>query len=217
MCWNSTADLVAGGVVTLVGAAAVASTRRVRDLPLAALPLILGVHQLIEALVWWGQEGRIGTGEAAAARTLWAGIAYPLLPALVPIAVLCVVDPARRRRMLGFVLVGLVTSAALARAVATGPVTAEAVGHTLRYGVGVQMAPLVTAGYLVATVGALLACGQRDIRLLGVVSGVGALVCVTLWQAAFVSTWCALAAVSSLFVLRWVRRTRPAGHLFGDG
>jgi hypothetical protein len=35
-------------------------------------------------------------------------------------------------------------------------------------------------------------------------------VCLLLWQDAFVSTWCALAAVASLLVLRWVHRARIA-------
>jgi len=205
VCWSWTADLAAGGVITAVGVVAVAHVRRAGDLPLAALPLLLGVHQLTEAVVWLGQEGRVGAGPAAAARTLWAAIAYPLLPLLIPVAVLLVAASARRRVMLGFVLVGAATSAVLAYALAAGPVTADVVGHTVRYGVSVPVGPLLVAGYLIATVGALLASGQRGVRMLGVVCGIGALVCTLLWQAAFVSTWCALAALCSLLVLRWVR------------
>lgn len=55
MCWSATADLVAG---TAVGAVCVARVRRPRDLPLAALPLLLGVHQLVEAAVWHAGGGR---------------------------------------------------------------------------------------------------------------------------------------------------------------
>ena len=208
MCWSPTADLVAGGVVTAIGVTSLANVRQLRQVPLAALPLLLGAHQLIEAVVWLGQQGRVGSAEAALARTLWAVIAYPLLPALVPLAVLLVVAPARRPLMFGFTAVGLATSAVLAYAVASGPVTAEVAGHSLRYGVGVPAPLPVTVGYLVATVGALVASGQRDIRTLGLVCGAAALVCVILWQAAFVSTWCGLAAVSSLLVLRWVWRSR---------
>ena len=208
MCWSPTADLVAGSAVAAVGVVCLVHVRRLRQLPLAALPLVLGTHQLIESVVWLGQQGRVGPGEAALARTLWAVIAYPLLPALVPIAVLLVAAPARRLLLLGLVAVGLATSAVLALAVASGPVTADAVGHTIRYGVGVPASRLVAAGYLLATVGALLTSGQRDIIALGVVCGLGAAVCLVLWDAAFVSTWCALAAVSSVFVLRWIRRAR---------
>lgn len=208
MCWSAGADLVAGGTVSALGVLALTRVRRPRELPLAALPLVLGVHQLVEAFVWWGEQGQLGAGSAALARTVWAVIAYPLLPTLVPLAVLLVAAPARRRTVLLFLAVGLVTSAVLVGAVAAGPVTAEMDGHTLRYGVGVPDSLLVGVGYLLATVGALVASGQRDIRTLGVACGVGAMVCLTLWQTAFVSTWCALAAVCSLLVLRWLARQR---------
>ena len=217
MCWSSTADLAAGGAVSALGVLALTQVRSVRQLPLAALPLLLGVHQLIEACVWLGQAGQVGAGTAAVARTAWAVIAYPLLPVLVPLGVLLVAAPARRWAASAFLAVGLAASAALVYAVASGPVTAAVDGHTLRYGLGIPHGELVGIGYLLATVGALLASGQRDIRTLGAVSGVGAAVCLTLWQTAFVSTWCALAALSSVFVLRWLRRAQADGADQGAG
>ena len=201
----------------VLGVIALTRVRRVRELPLAALPLLLGVHQLIEAVVWWGTRGQVGAGTAAVARTAWAVIAYPLLPALVPLAVLLVAAPARRPLLLPFLAVGLLSSAALGRAVAAGPVTASVEGHTVRYGVGVPYGTWVAAGYLLATVGALVLSGQRDVRTLGIVCGLGAAVCLTLWQTAFVSTWCALAALSSVFVLRWLHRAHgPGGTGYGE-
>jgi hypothetical protein len=205
MCWSATADLLMGGAVSVVGVAALASVRRPAQLPLAALPLLLGLHQLIEATVWWGEDGHLGASATATARTLWAVIAFPLLPALVPLAVLLVVEPARRLVVAPFALVGLAVSALLAGAVARGPVTAEVLGHTLRYGVGVPQAMTLGVFYVLATTGSLIASGQRGLRPLGVVCGIGALICLVLWQTAFVSTWCALAAVCSLLVLRWLR------------
>ena len=83
MCWSATADLVAGAGIACVGVACVARVHRRGDLPLAALPLLLGVHQLVEARVW--QVGG-GTGPATVA---WAVIALPLLAVWVPVAVLC--------------------------------------------------------------------------------------------------------------------------------
>ncbi|MFF9260895.1 DUF6629 family protein, partial [Streptomyces longwoodensis] len=93
MCWSATADLVAGTAVAAVGVASVARTRRARDLPLAALPLLLGAHQLVEARVW-----HLGGGEGPATLA-WAVIALPLLAVWVPVAVWCAgPGPARRPR-----------------------------------------------------------------------------------------------------------------------
>jgi hypothetical protein len=111
--------------------------------------------------------------------------------------------------LLPFVAAGLATCAVLAYAVASGPVMAQPVGHTMRYSVHhIPQENLVVAAYLVATVGALLVSDQPELRLLGLVTGVGALVCFVLWKDRFVSTWCALAAVASLLLLYWLRRPR---------
>ncbi|MFE0583308.1 DUF6629 family protein [Streptomyces sp. NPDC058874] len=204
MCWSATADLVAGTAVAAVGVVCLARVRRARDLAVAALPLLLGVHQLVEAAVW--ESG----GDCSAAATAWAVIALPLLPVWVPVGVLLAAAPGARRRLWAPVAVGGVTAAVLVHALATGPVSAEIRGRTLGYEVHVAWTPLVLTGYLFATLGALLLARDRWLRALGSVLAAGALACAALWRLEFASTWCAFAAVASLLVLGWVRDRQPA-------
>jgi hypothetical protein len=214
MCWSPTADLVAGTVVGVIAVATVVRTRRPRDLPLACLPLLLGTHQLIEAVVWRGVNGSVGPGTTHLAVLLWMAIAFPLLPAYVPLAVLTALWPQRaaRLRLLPLCAVGLATCGVLAHAMATGPVRAVAVGHVLTYSLGVPVGDLLVAGYLLATLGAPLLSGDRTLRLFGLTAAVGAVVCAAAWELAFASTWCAFAALTSLTLLLWVRRAgTPAG------
>ncbi|MGV9267785.1 DUF6629 family protein [Kitasatospora sp. NPDC003701] len=215
MCWSAQADLVAGGVVSGIGVLCLVRTHRAgrpERLPLAALPLVLGAHQLIEAAVWLGTEGDLPAGPAGWARTAWAVIALPLLPVLVPVGVRCAArDPGRRRLLLPFVLLGLLVAVPLAVAVATRPVAATAHGHTLGYAVGIPHPALLLTGYLVATVGSLLLSGDRLLRRLGLLTGAGAVLCALLWRLAFVSTWCALAALASLLLLHWTARPPRGG------
>lgn len=219
MCWSAEADLVAGTVVAGLGVWCLARVRRLRDVPLAAVPLALGVHQLIEAAVWSGADGQPSTGPTQWARIAWAVIALPLLPALVPLGVWCSAGPStpegfphQRRALLGILAaLGVVVSALLSLAVLAHPVTAEARGHTLRYAVGIPYAPVLLAAYLLATVGALLLSGDRILRLLGALIGAAALVCGLLWQLAFASTWCASAAVVSLVLLHWTGSAERTG------
>ncbi|MFF2660206.1 DUF6629 family protein [Kitasatospora sp. NPDC058032] len=209
MCWSARADLAVGGAVTAVGVLCLVRVRRSgrsERLPLAALPLVLGVHQLIEAAVWFGADGDLPAAPATWARTAWAVIALPLLPLLVPIGVRrAALDagPSRRRLLTALVLLGLLVAVPLAHAVATHPVDATAHAHTLDYRIGVPHPALLLVGYLLATVGALLVSGDRRLRRLGVVTGAGALVCALLWRLAFISTWCALAALASVLLLHW--------------
>ncbi|RGD56025.1 hypothetical protein DR950_37530 [Kitasatospora xanthocidica] len=212
MCWSAQADAVAGGLVAVTGVACVVRARRAdhpERLPLAALPLVLGVHQLIEALVWLGTDGGLPDGLAGAARTAWAVVALPLLPVLVPAAVWCAAVGPRRRVLAALTLLGAAVAVPLAVAVGSHPVTAAVHGHTLGYAVGIPYPALLLAGYLLATVGSLLVSGDRLLRRLGLVTGAGAVVCALLWHLAFVSTWCALAALASLLLLHWAGH-RPA-------
>ncbi|MFD4411691.1 DUF6629 family protein [Streptomyces sp. NPDC058476] len=202
MCWSATADLAAGAGIAAVGVASVAQVRGKRDLrylPLAALPLLLGAHQIVESVVW-DSDG--GSGPATVA---WAVIALPLLAAWVPVGVVCAAPRAARGRLALPLVSGLATAAALAYALAARPVTAEIRGHTMGYVVDLSHADLLIAGYLLATVGALMLSGDRGLVLLGVLVAVGAVICWALWELEFVSTWCAFAAVGSVALLGWVR------------
>ncbi|MFD3578591.1 DUF6629 family protein [Streptomyces sp. NPDC058644] len=215
MCWSATADLVAGVGVAAVGVACV--TRAARgprpgDLPLAALPLLLGAHQIIESEVWRNDGG---TGPATVA---WAVIAMPLLALWMPVAVLCAAPPSARRRLLIPLAAGIATAAALSYCLATRTVSAEIRGHTVGYSLGLPHPEVVVAGYLLATVGALLLSGDRGLVLFGVLVAVGAAVCLALWEREYISTWCAFAAVCSVVLYFWVRRRSwPAPARSGPG
>ncbi|MER5378534.1 DUF6629 family protein [Streptomyces sp. NPDC002553] len=210
MCWSATADVVAGVGVCAVGVACAARVRRAAELPLAALPLLLGAHQLVEAAVWASDGGR------GPATVVWAVIALPLLAVWVPAGTLCAAPPRARRRLLVPLAVGVSTAAVLGYALATGPVTAEIRGHTVGYAVGLSHPALLVAGYLAATVGALLLSGDRWLVGLGGLVAVGAAGCWALWRLEFVSTWCAVAAVCSVVLYGWTReRSAVAGTRAG--
>lgn len=203
MCWSATADLAAGSAITAVGVVCVARTRRVRDLPLAALPLLLGAHQIVESAVWHAGGG------AGPATTAWAVIAMPLLAVWVPLAVLAAAPPGARLRLALPVASGLASGAVLAASLAGREPAADIRGHTVGYAVDIPNPPLVVAGYLVATVGALLLSTDLLLRLLGALVAVGAAACAVLWRLEFVSTWCAFAAAVSLVLLARAHRRVP--------
>ncbi|MFF3489878.1 DUF6629 family protein [Streptomyces sp. NPDC002795] len=201
MCWSATADLVAGGAVTAVGVGCVARAvrSRPRAVPLAALPLLLGAHQIIEAVIW--NDGG-GSGPAVVA---WVVIALPLLPLWVPAGVWCAVTPHARRRLLVPLAAGVVTAGVLGYVLARSTVTAEVRGHTMGYAIGLPEAGWLLAGYLLATVGSLLLSGERGLVLLGVLVALAAAVCTALWRWEFISTWCAAAALCSVVIYGWLR------------
>ena len=72
---------------TGVGVGALRQVGVPRQKWLASIPLVLGTHQLIEAVVWWGLEGHFPETVWRFATWWYLTIAFGLLPILVPVAV----------------------------------------------------------------------------------------------------------------------------------
>lgn len=199
---------MAGAVIGSLGVVALAGARRPRDRVLGALPLVLGLHQLVEAVVWLDTQGRVSAGVGRAAVTVWAVIAFVVLPTLVPLGVLVSAWSGGRGRwrLSAMLAVGAVVSAVLGADVAGSGVTASAHGHVLDYELGTGVGWVVVGGYLVATLGAPLLSPDGYVRWFGVAAFVGAAGCAAAWLVAFASTWCAYAAVLSVMLVVWVRR-----------
>lgn len=209
MCFSVEADVAVGLALLPVAALSLREVRCAREAPFAALPLVLAAHQLIEAVVWAGAEGRVGEGLAHAATIAYLVIALPLLPTLMPLSVVLLEPPERRGRVTPFLLLGVVVSAYLGWAVATHEVTVRALPHALDYDVGLQYGGLWATLYIVAVIGPPVMSGYRSIIAFGVANLVGLAVVAWLYRDAFVSLWCVYAAVVSVLVwLHMVRRRR---------
>jgi hypothetical protein len=208
MCWSAQADLVAGTVITGIGLVGIGLARDRRDVPLAALPVLLGAHQLIESHLWARSPGEGATlrGPAVIA---WTLIAFVVLPLFVPGALLYA---ERRRRRVQFLAaaIGVPVAGVLGFALRNGAYATDR-GHVMNYGAGIPLLPAVLAGYLVATCVPFLTSPEPTMRELGVALSVGALVAVALDMLAFASVWCAFAAVVSVLVVR--RTVHSAHHL----
>ncbi len=210
MCFSPEADLLTGIVVSGVGIDALRHTRHRRYLPLALLPLLFGVHQLVEAVAWWGFEGRVPVRVGEMATWLYLGFAFVVVPPLVPWAVRSVeVDPARRRRLLPFVLLGAAVAAALLPGLLNGEAGGEVACRYIAYDTGVPYSGYVLPFYVAATCGPMLASGNRRFVLFGVanLAAVGTLG--WLLASGVISLWCVWAAATSVAI---ARETRVAGR-----
>ncbi len=99
MCFSAQADLVGGVVLVAIGFDAVRHVHDQRDhLAFAALPLLLGAHQLDEAFVWWGLQGHINAHVGQVAMWLYLLFAFVVLPVYVPLAIRALEPPGRRRK-----------------------------------------------------------------------------------------------------------------------
>ena len=211
MCFSTTADVVAGTALLPVAAVSLHEVKAAREVPFAALPAVFAVHQLIESLVWAGQDGDVSASLAHAAAVAYVVIALPLLPTLVPVAVLLLEPRAQRTRMAPFVVLGVLVSSVLGFALAMHGVRVTAHPHALEYDVGVSDGVFWTVLYVVAVIGPALLSTYRSIVAFGVANLIGLTVVAIAYAEAFASLWCVYAAVTSVLVAVHMvgRRRRP--------
>jgi len=209
MCFSAEADLVAGVLVTGIGIDAIQRVKSREELPLAALPLLFGIHTLIEALVWWGLEGKVPASIGTTATWIYLAVAF-VLPILVPLAVLGV-EPLRSRRMLMWVLVavGFVVSLILVVAVVAGPIDTVIAGHHIEYTLDIWGGVWIAAFYAVATCGALLLASNQWMRIFGVLNLAAVVLLVWLTVGGLTSLWCVWAAITSVAIDLYLRDVQP--------
>jgi hypothetical protein len=211
VCFSAQADVVGGLVICAIGVDAVRHVRQRREFrTLAWIPLLLGAHQFIEALVWLWLQGHVprGVGEAA----LWAYllIAFVVLPLFIPAAVIAL-EPTTRRKwmMVPFAATGAVIAAVLLAAMVRGPVSVRLAPHHLSYGIRLSDGLLIVALYVVAVCGPLLVSGYRHVAIFGVVNLAAVIIIARLTVSGFASVWCGWAAVSSAAITLHCRFAKP--------
>jgi hypothetical protein len=209
VCFSLEADVVVGLGLLPVGVLALREVRTARELPFAALPLLFAVHQLVEAVVWAGEDLLVPAGVAAAAAALaYLLVAFPLLPTLVPLAVLLLEPVGQRWRAAPFLALGVVVSVALLVAVLAEPVGVEEHRYGLEHDTGLRDGERWTAVYVLAVLGPTLLSGYRSIVAFGALNLVGLSVAAAVYRQGFTSLWCLEAALASVLVLVHMVRRR---------
>ncbi len=208
MCFSLQADLVAGAALTPIGILALREVRCAREIPFASLPLLFALHQLVEALVWAAADGYVSPHVGHAAAVAYVIFAVPILPTLMPLAVLLLEPRKARWRVAPFVGLGVVVSGVLTVALLTHPVTVSVHPHALGYGTGVSNGAFWTVLYIVAVIGPSVLSGYPTIVAFGVVNLVGLILVAIVYVEAFASFWCILAGIASVLVLVHMLRRR---------
>ncbi|MBM9460835.1 hypothetical protein JK386_13070 [Nocardioides sp. zg-536] len=214
MCFSVAADVTAGVVLLPVAAVSLREVRTLRELPFASLPLLFALHQLTEALVWDSASDIVSPGVQHAAAMAYVLFAFPVLPILVPLAVLLLEPKGRRRRVSPFVVLGGVVAAYLLWAVLSGPLVVREEPHALVYDVGLTYGPMWAVLYVVAVIGPSVLSGYTSIVAFGLVNLVGLTVVAVVYTQAFASLWCVWAALTSVLVTTHMvlRRRLPDLH-----
>jgi hypothetical protein len=211
VCFSPEGDLVGGIAVVAIGVDALRHLRRRNDhLALAALPLLLGFHQIDEAFVWWGLRDMVPHEVGRVAMWIYLLIAFVVLPIFVPIVIMLLEPTARRRwRIAPFLAIGTGVSAVLLETMLRNHPTVTLGAYHLAYSIGLQHGIVIIGLYIVATCGSLLASGFRHIVVFGLANLVAVVVLARLSADGFASLWCFYAAIACGAILLHMRYAKP--------
>jgi hypothetical protein len=215
MCFSAEADLCTGIVVGAVGIDALRHVRKPHQIALAATPVLFAVHEVDESFVWWGLHGQVAFPVEHAAIYIFLAVAF-VLPFWVPFAMLGVETKVHRRQLMGALLVvGTVATVVLLVAIVRGPVGATIDGSHIAYSADINYAGILIALYVVATCGSCLVASNRWLVLLGL-ANLGAVIALGwITFTGFTSLWCAWAALTSVAIAVYLRRSARASSSSG--
>ena len=207
MCFSAEADVVAGVVVGAIGIDALRQVRRPAERALGALPVLLGAHLLVEAIVWRALTGDMDARLGRQAMWAYLAVALLVLPVLVPMAVRAVEpDPGRRRTMGRLAVAGVALAGVYLMGMMNAPVDVRIEGNHLAYRLGMDYGGLLAGVYAVVACAPPMLSSERRIAAFGLANLVAVVVLVWIQSSALTSLWCAWAAVTSIAIAAHLRR-----------
>ena len=200
MCFSATASFTAGAALTAVGALTVHKSHGKIELPLALVPLLFGIQQLTEGVLWLSLGHDLPTLTTVATYT-YSMFSHVLWPIFVPFAILLVETSRWRKQALGvFQALGLAVGLYLLYFLVRFPVTAHVHGRSITYDSPHFYIVGVIVIYLLATCVSGLFSTHRCINAFGVLAFILAIAAYQVSVITFVSVWCFYAAILSLLV-----------------
>jgi len=211
MCFSASASFVAGASLLAVGAVAVRRARHRAELPFAAIPLLFGLQQLIEGVIWltFQFDAPLLNPAMTFAYSLFSHVLWPLY---APFAAL-LLEPVRWRRkvLLAFLAAGAAAGLYLLVAMFRFPIVSSAAGGHIEYASPHFFIAAVMTGYLAGTVVSMLFSSHRVVRVFGIAALLSFLAAYAVYANWFISVWCFFAGVLSVIVLlHFTNRISPS-------
>jgi len=200
MCFSATASFTAGTALSVVGGLSLRRSKGRRELPLALVPLLFGIQQLVEGVLWLSFRNDLPLLRSSATYvfTLFSHVLWPMF---VPLAILLVETGRRRRTAISlFQALGVGVGLYLLYFVVRYPVVARIDGRSIFYDTPHLFKAVALTTYLLATCATGLLSRHRCIQAFGLLLFVLAVAAYAISVTTFVSVWCFFAAILSLLI-----------------
>jgi len=208
MCFSATASFTVGGGLLVLGVLTIRQAKERKELAFAAIPLLFGMQQCVEGIVWLALQN-----DAATLRTIstygFSIFSHVLWPIYVPLAV-ALMEPNRWRRkaLWIFTFIGLVAGLHLLDLIATQALTVVTGEHIIYVTSRHYEWPMMQL-YITATCLAPLFSSFPLVHVFGAAALVLFFISYWFYTAAFFSVWCFFAAILSAIIYVHFKNKKP--------
>lgn len=214
MCFSASASFIAGTALSAAGIVTLRMAARPSERPFAMIPLLFGIQQIVEGMIWLSFGGGTLLGNTTLTLT-YSLFSHVLWPIYVPFAIGLVETVAWRKKALAFCqIAGVTVGLYLLYYIVEFPVTSRVLGRHIVYESPHFYIVTVMILYFIATCLSSMLSSSRIIQVLGALTVVTFLAAYAIHVATAVSVWCFFAAILSFIVYFYFRRQRSLlGHL----
>lgn len=211
MCFSPAADFTAGAAIAAVGVQTLRRVRVPRELFIGSLPLLFGLHQLVEGFVWLKLRGQVSAGVGDTATEAYVVFAHAALPALVPVGfALLEPDSHRAARIWPLAFVGVLLGSYMLWQVTAYPVGAQAQARCIDYTTHTPNDYPIAVLYVAVTCGPALLSSRRYLQRFGLLCLIGVIATAIVREDELTSVWCVYVAFVSVLILEHFRRQRAS-------
>ncbi len=199
MCFSAPVSFIAGITLIAFGVVTVKMTKKKSEIPFAMIPLLFGVQQVVEGMLWLSFEFEVLRLNMVMTY-LFTLFSHVLWPIYVPFSIGLIETVLWRKKLLwGFQAAGAGLSMYLLYSIVKFPVISaieENMVYVLPY---VRQHPAMEL-YLAATCVAPLFSSHNFVRLFGVLTFVLFFAALWFYTVALFSVWCFFSAVLSVLI-----------------
>jgi hypothetical protein len=211
MCFSAPASFIASAGLLVIGAVAIKRCKTRPQAVLAAIPVIFGIQQFSEGLLWLSLSSPEYASWHNASMYAFLFFAQVVWPTYVPLGILLLEEqPLRKKILVVFLSLGVFISAYLLYCLFLYKVTAAIIDHHIYYELNFPLANRWFSGliYLLAAVVSPFISGFKRLRLLGLILLGSYLFTRIFYQDYLISVWCYFAAVLSIMILAIINNLR---------
>jgi hypothetical protein len=199
MCFSATASFTASALLSAGGIIALSKTKDRYQIPLAIIPLIFGIQQGLEGIVWLANPT-----EPAHYLGVYGFLfcAYTLWPVLVPWAIILYEHKLRRNPLLLITaVVGTLIGGYFLYELWQGGATARIVEHSICYNFKPDYWLGIGVGYVCVVILSGILARERFLKIFGIGAGLSFVAAKLITEQTYASVWCFFGALLSSIIV----------------